>query len=108
LVKSQRSSSYDFSYKLINAYSNQIVASQTQNITAQDAIEYQEFVKTFKGNINTLYPYNPQVPVKTQFNVPGWRNLFSARNSLKTMEELKEEGNKKALNLFINSAGSMK
>lgn len=108
LVKSQRSSSYDFSFKLINAYSNQIVSSQTQNISAQDAIEYQEFAKTFKGNINALYPYNPQLPVKTQFNVPNWRNLFSARNSLKTMEELKEEGNKKALNLFINSAGNMK
>ncbi len=109
VVKAQRSYSYDFRYKVINAYSNQIVASQTQNIASQDAMEYQEFLRSFDGNINTLYPYNPkQTSVFGQFNAKSWRNLFSARNSLKTFEELKNDALSKNTNLFISTAANMK
>lgn len=45
LVKGSRSYSYDFKYKIINAFSNQIVSSQTQNISNEDAIEYNELQK---------------------------------------------------------------
>lgn len=109
VVKAQRSISYDFNYKLINAYTNQIVASQTQNIVSQDAVEYQEFARSFKGNINSLYPYNPQQTAPlAQFNARNWRNLFSARNSLKTFEELKNDTYTKTTTLFINTASRMK
>jgi len=109
VVKSQRSYSYDFSYKVINAYSNQIIASQNQNISSQDAIEYQEFARSFNGNINNLFPYNPkQTSPLGQYNARNWRNLFSARNSLKTFEELKNEAYTKTINLFTTSAANMK
>lgn len=109
LVKAQRSFSYDFKYKVINAYTNQIVSSQTQNINASDAIEYQEFLVKFSGNINMLYPYNPQqTPITAQYNPSNWRKMFSARNSLKSFEELKNDAYNQNLNLFINSASSMK
>lgn len=108
-VKSQRSYAYDFKYKVINAYSNQIVASQTQGMRAQDAIEYQEFLKTFTGNINMLFPYNPQQTAPAQQSNPkGWRSLFSARNTLKTMEELRNDVYSQSINLFTNSAKDMK
>jgi hypothetical protein len=109
LVKAQRIFSYDFKYKLINAYTNQIVSSQTQNIRAQDALEYQEFARKFSGNINSLYPYNPkQTPPLGQYNPKSWRNLFGARNTLKTFEELKNDAFNQTINLFTSSAGSMK
>lgn len=109
LVKGQRAFSYDFKYKIINAYSNQIVASQTQNMITQDAVEYQEFTKSYNGNINSLFPYNPQqTPLAGQFNAKNWRSAFSARNNLKTFEELKNETNSKTVSLFISTAANMK
>lgn len=108
-VKAQRSVSFDFTYKLIDAYSNQIVASQVQNVAAQDMVEYQEFSRSFKGNVNSLYPYNPQTTAPTAQYMPrAWRAQFSARNTLKTQEELKNETFSKAVSVFINSAGRMK
>lgn len=108
-VKAQRSYSYDFNYKIINAYSNQIVSSQTQTMGSQDAVEYQEFARNFTGNINSLFPYNPQQTAQmAQYNPRNWRAGFSARNSLKTFEELKNEAHNKTFNLFISSAASMK
>lgn len=109
LVKAQRSYSYDFKYKLINAYSNQIVASETQNISSQDAVEYQEFAKGFNSNVNVLFPYNPQQTAPlAQYNAKPWRALFSARTNLKTTEELKNEVLTKTSNVFIKSANNMK
>ncbi len=109
LVKAQRSFSYDFKYKIINAYTNQIVSSQTQSFKSWDAVEYQEFYKSFNGNMNTLYPYNPQqTAAANQFNPRAWRNLYSARNSLKSFDELKTDVLNQNLNLFINSAKIMK
>jgi hypothetical protein len=109
LVKSQRSFSYDFKFKLINAYSNQIISSQTQNMRSSDAVEYQEFHKTFNGNINTLYPYNPkQTAATAQFNPRSWRSLFGARNNLKTFEELKNDTYTQNLNLFTKAFQNIK
>jgi hypothetical protein len=109
VVRAQRSFSYDFKYKLINAYTNQIVSTQVQNIKSQDAVEYQEFMRAFSGNINTLYPYNPQQTAPlAKYNPRSWRELFSARNNLKTFEELKGEALKQNVNLFGNTANSMK
>lgn len=108
-IRVSRSFSYEFKYRLINAYTNQIVASQTQTIKSDDAVEYQEFIRRFSGNINTLYPYNPaRTPVIQQLNPGPWRNLFSARNTLKTFEELKSNANQQAVNLFIGSGRNIK
>jgi len=103
-IKANRSYSYQYNYKLINAYTNQIVSSQTQNVVAKDAIEYNEFARNFKGNLNNLFPYNPEqtAPV-AQYNPSSWRKLFSANSTLKTFDELKEEANNQAVKLFQNS-----
>ncbi len=109
LVKSQRVYSYDFKYKLINAYTNQIAATQTQNVKSQDAVEYQEFARKFTGDINTLFPNNPQqAPLMGQINARNWRNLFSARSNLKTFEELKSDAYSQNIKVFISTAGGMK
>lgn len=104
LVKGSRSYSYDYKYKIINAFSNQIVSSQTQNIISQDAMQYNEFQKSFNGNINSLYPYNPQQTAPTaQYNPRDWRGLFSAKNTLKSFDELKTDANNKAVDYFIST-----
>jgi hypothetical protein len=109
VVRAQRVFSYDFKYKLVNAYTNQIVMSQTQNIRSQDAVEYNEFHKAFNGNINTLFPYNPQQTARlAQYNPRAWRSQFSARNNLKSFDELRTEVYKQNLALFSNAATSMR
>jgi hypothetical protein len=109
LVKAQRTYSYEFRYKLINAYSNQIVQGQTHTIRAQDNIEYQEFIRNFQGDINKLYPYNPATTAPlARYNPRHWRALFSARNSLRSFEELKADALKQNLDLYSNVANSMK
>lgn len=106
-VKANRSFSFEFKYKLIDANSNQIVASQTQNIIAQNAVEYNEFAKQFGGNVNSLFPYNPQVTASVaRFNPNGWRGLFSANNNLKSFDELKTETYNKTITLFSNSVST--
>jgi hypothetical protein len=103
-VKANRSYSYQYTYKLYNAYNNQIVSSQSQNVMAQDAVEYNEFVRPYSGNINQLYPYNPQqTPLAAQFNASSWRKGFSANSTLKTYEQLKDEANNKTINIFSSS-----
>ncbi len=103
-VNANRSFSYEFKYKLINAYSNQIVASQAQNMQTQDAVEYNEFLKANNANINSLFPYNPQQTASvSQYNPRNWRALFSANSTLKSMDELKTETHNKTINAFINS-----
>jgi len=109
VVKAERIYSYDFKYKLINAYTNQIAATQTQKVKGQDAVEYQEFARKFTGDINTLFPNNPkQAPILGQINARGWRNQFSARNNLKTFEELKNDAYSQNIKLFISTAAGMK
>lgn len=103
-VKANRTYSYQYSFKLINAYSNQIVASQNQQMQAQDAVEYNEFAKQYTGNINSLFPYNPQQTAPmAQYNPGNWRKQFSANSTLKTFEQLKDEANNKTISLFSSS-----
>jgi len=104
LVKASRTYSYDYKYKIINAFSNQIVSTQTQNMNSQDAMEYNEFTKGFNGNINNLYPYNPQQTAPAaQYNPRNWRAMFSAKNTLKAFSDLKSETDNKTINFFTNS-----
>lgn len=108
LKKENRSFSYDFTYKLINVNSNQIVSSQTINHIANDAIEFQESKNFTVGNSNKYYPYNPsQTNAPSQLNIYSWRDKFSARKNLKSLEELKIEVFNKTLNLFSSSATKM-
>jgi hypothetical protein len=104
-VKASRSYSYMFNYKLVNAFSGQIVSSQNMNVVAQDAVEYNEFAKSFNSNnLNNLFPYHPgQVAPVAQYNPSKWRQLFSANATLKSFEVLKGEANNKAVDLFSNS-----
>lgn len=104
VVKANRSFNYMYTYKLINAYSNQIISSQSQNINAQDAVEYNEFARAFGGNINSVFPYNPQQTAPAaQFNPNNWRKMFNANTNLKSFDQLKDEANNKTINIFINS-----
>jgi hypothetical protein len=109
LVKGQRGVSYDYNYRIINSLNSQIVASQTKTMQSTDAIEYQEFNQAFKGNINNLYPYNPQqTALSAQYNARSWRAAFSARNTLKSMDELKSDVYNQNIKLFINSTSTLK
>jgi hypothetical protein len=109
VVKSSRSFSYDFKYKLINAYTNQVVSSQTQPVKASDAVEYNEFARKFSGNINTLFPYNPQkLAPLARYNPKAWRNSFSGRSELKSFDDLKTDVLNQTVRLFSNSASIMK
>jgi len=109
LVKAQRAFSYDFNYKLINSKTNQIIVSLSQNIKAQDAVEYQEFQKTISGNNNSFYPYNPQqTAVAAQYNPRSWRALFNARTNLKSFDDLKNEAFNQTFTLFTGMASKIK
>ncbi|MBS1651006.1 MAG: hypothetical protein JSU07_03260 [Bacteroidetes bacterium] len=103
-VKASRAFSYNFRYKVINAYSNQIVNSQDQQISAQDNIEYNEFQYQYNNNINSLYPYNPQNTLPMyQTNPRNWRQLFSASKTLKSFNDLQNDAYNTNVNQFVNS-----
>ncbi len=107
VVKGSRTYSYDFKYKIINAFSNQIVSTQTQNVSSQDAIEYNEFARNYNGNINNLYPYNPlQTAPAGRYNPKAWRGLFSAKSTLKSFEELRSETINKTIIIFTTSVSN--
>lgn len=109
VVKAQRSFSYEYKYKIINAATNQMVSTMAQNLRSADEVNYQEFISSAAGNINALFPYNPQVtPAAAQYNPRGWRNLFSARSNLKSMEDLKNEVLNHNMNVFITSTKGMR
>jgi hypothetical protein len=100
-VKSKRTYAYNFSFKLVNAATNQIVSFQTVNLNKADEVEYNEFVSAPQGNINDYFPYNPQTTAPmNQFNPRNWRNLFSANKNVKTEQELESMVNQEALKLF--------
>jgi len=109
VIKASRSFTYDYKYKIINAYSNQVISSQTQAVKATDAVEYNQFNKQFTGNINSLFPYNPQqVGLTGRYNASAWRKSFSARSELKSFDDLRNEAYNQNIRLFTNSAASMK
>lgn len=108
VVKASRSFSYDFKYKLINAYTNQIVSSEVKMIQEKDNIEYQE-VTSRSVNLNKTYPYNPDVtPAFGRTNPNQWRKSFNERTNLKTYDELKNEANEQAVKVFVNVAYQMR
>jgi hypothetical protein len=109
VMKASRALTYDYKYKIINAYNNQIVASQTQPIRSADAVEYNQFRTHFTGDINTLFPYNPQQTVlAARLNARNWRSGFSARSELKSIGELKNEALNQNVRTFLSSAANMK
>ncbi len=108
--KSQRVYSYDFQYKLINAYTNQIISSQSSPIQAQDMVEYNELVLgrqvtgAAQPNINNFFPYNPvNTAILQQFNPRKWRQLFTTKRDLKPFGTLKSEADREAQDIFKNS-----
>ncbi len=108
-VKVSRSYAYDFRYTLINAYTNQVQSSQTQQVRVTDNVEYNEFARPFTSNINALYPYNPQVvPALGRYNPKPFRNNFTARKELRGFEELKNEAQAQTVKIFVNTASQMK
>jgi hypothetical protein len=116
-IKSARTYSYDYKFKLIDANTNQIISSRIENCNSIDNIDYYEFVKPTKMvpggfaptyNVNNYFPYNPALtnPVN-QYNPNAWRARFSNRKTLKSFSDLKTETDKKAINLFSNTLFSI-
>lgn len=112
-VKAKRTYSYDFKYKVIDAITNQVVSSRNENSITTDNIDYYEFVKptrNFAGGftpsyqVNNYFPYNPLLtnPIN-QYNPSSWRAGFSNRRELKSFSDLKNETDKKVINLFTNT-----
>jgi len=112
-VRAKRTYSYDFKFKVIDASTNQVVNSRNENSVSTDNIDYYEFVKPTRNiaggytptyMVNNYFPYNPLLtnPVN-QFNPSTWRAGFSNRKELKSFSDLKNETDKKVINLFINT-----
>lgn len=109
LVKASRTYSFDYRYKVINTANNQIVATQTQQMRGSDGVEYNEFQRTFNGNINKIFPYNPSVIAPAaRYNPASFRKAFTARSELKSFEVLRTEALTQAANYFRNSAVAFK
>lgn len=97
----KRAYSYSFTYKLVNALTNQIVSFQTIAINKVDETQYNEFTAAPKGNINDYFPYNPQVTAPLmQYNPTNWRKLFSANKNVKTEQELEGMANQETVKQF--------
>jgi len=100
-VKSKRTYSYDFKYKLVNALTNQIVTFQTLTISKFNEVEYNEFTSAPKGSLDDYWPYNPQATSPlAQYNPKNWRLLFTANKVLKTEQELENNANDEAIKVF--------
>ncbi len=103
-VKSKRTYSYDFKYKLVNALNNQIVAFQTVTVSKSDEVEYNEFTAPPKANIDDYFPYNPQATAPVaQFNPKAWRKLFTANKVLKTEQEMEGMVNGETVKLYTQT-----
>lgn len=103
-VKSKRTYSYDFKYKLVNALTNQIVSFQSTTVTKFDEVEYNEFVYAPKASIDDYFPYNPQATAGiNQFNPKNWRKLFTANKVVKTEQELESLTHQEAIKLFTQT-----
>jgi hypothetical protein len=103
-IKHAKSVSIQYHFKLINAYTNQIIKSNTQTFSANDAIDYNQFANKNNMNINSLYPYNPLMTAQAnQFNPRNWRSSFSNPRNLKSTSELQIEINNKVVQSFNSS-----
>jgi tetratricopeptide (TPR) repeat protein len=100
-VKTKRSVSYLFSYKLVNAVTNQVVSFQNMTVTKTDEVNYNEFLSQPQANINDYYPYDPPAtPVLQQYNPSAWRGLFTANKVLKSEQELEGLVNQETVKIF--------
>lgn len=103
-VKSKRTYAYDFTYKLVNAVTNQIVSFQSTTISKYDEVEYNEFMGAPKASIDDYYPYNPQITAPiNQFNPKNWRKLFTANKTVKTEQELEASAHQETIKLFTQT-----
>jgi hypothetical protein len=103
-VKSKRTYSYDFKYKLVNALTNQIVSFQSTTVTKFDEVEYNEFTYAPKASIDDYFPYNPQATAGiNQFNPRNWRKLFTANKVVKTEQELENLTHQESIKLFTQT-----
>ena len=108
-VKQSRIFSFDYRYKVINALNGQVLSNGFQTLKSQDAVDYNEFLRPFDGNISSLYPSNsPSNNVLIKLANNSWRNTFSARSTLKTMDELKNDVFGQGMSLFKNAINIMK
>lgn len=100
-VKSKRTFSYNFNYKLVNAVTNQIVTFQNVTVSKVDQVDYNEFASAPTGNMNDYYPYNPLTTLPLyQYNANSWRSLFTANKTLKTEQDLETMVNTETVKLF--------
>ncbi len=106
-ITAQRSYSYDFKYKVIDALSNQVITSRSENCVGQDNINYNEFARPVTSSVDRFFPYNPLVtPFFNQYNPNNWRNAFSGRKELKAFADLRIVADNNAINLFGNTLSS--
>ncbi len=107
--KLSRNYSYEFKYRLINANSNQLVFTNTENCSGKDAVEYAEFSNNQinTNNLSSIYPYDPcTTPAVNQFNPNQWRKKFSEKRELKNTQSLKKDADAKAISLFNSTLNS--
>jgi hypothetical protein len=108
-VKQDRTFAYDFKYKVINAGNGQVVSSGLQTLRGYDNVNYSEFLRPYEGNINSLFPNNaPSNNSIVRIGYNAWRNTFSARSSLKSMDELRNDVFTQTMAIFKNSINIMK
>lgn len=100
-VKAERVYGYDFKYQLIDAFTNQILISKTENCLGSDKLLYREFAKPILNSIDNFFPYNPaSTPTVNQVNPNSWRSEFKNARDLKSITLLKQEADEKALKSF--------
>lgn len=100
-VKAKRSFSYVFSYKLVNALTNQVVSFQNMTVSKVDEVSYNEFTSQPAAGINDYYPYNPaNTAVLYQYNPKAWRDQFTANKNVKSEQELESMVNQETVKIF--------
>ncbi len=107
-VKQSRAINLTYNFKLINAYNNQILKTNTQLFSASDMIDFNEMSNTGKLNLNSLFPYNPSTTAQVnQYNPRAWRNSFSQNKNLKNLDELQSEINYKVIQSYNTNLSSI-
>jgi len=100
-VKAERVYAYDFKYQLIDAFTNQILISKTENCIGSDKLLYHEFAKPILNSMDNFFPYNPaSTPIVNQINPNPWRSEFKNVRDLKSITLLKQDADEKALRSF--------
>jgi hypothetical protein len=100
-VKAKRSFSYVFSYKLVNAVTNQVVSFQNMTVSKVDEVNYNEFTSQPSAGINDYYPYNPaNTAILYQYNPKTWRDQFTANKNVKSEQELETLANQDAIKIY--------